>query len=185
MLGSIFNRWKQIVAYHYTPDGFDGAHLKPILEKIIEKAESIGLYVHSVTSDMGGVNRAMWRAFSNIFAGKYPKIQNSISHPIDDKRKLFFSADGLHLIKNLKATLINNKVITLLDHFLKYNELSSGIVQFTHLEELVNEQENLLFKLASKINKNVITSTNFNKRKVNKATNIISRDVSSALHFLG
>lgn len=32
MLDGKFNRWKQIVAYHYTPDGFDGAHLKPILE---------------------------------------------------------------------------------------------------------------------------------------------------------
>lgn len=66
MLGGIFVRWKQVVAYHYTPDGFDGACLKPIIEEIITKAESIGLYVYSVTSDMGGVNRGMWRAFSHI-----------------------------------------------------------------------------------------------------------------------
>ncbi|KAL6419174.1 hypothetical protein ACFW04_014051 [Cataglyphis niger] len=96
-------------------------------------------------------------SFSNISADKYSKIQNSISHPIDDKSKLFFFANGSHLIKNLRA-LINNKIITLLDYFKNYNKLSSGIVQFTHLEELVNEQENLLFMLAQ------------NKQKYNNKT---------------
>jgi len=40
--------------------------LKPIIEKIIEKVENISLRVHSVTSDMGSINQAMRRAFSNI-----------------------------------------------------------------------------------------------------------------------
>lgn len=32
MLGGIFERWKQIVAYHFTTsEGFDGARLKPII----------------------------------------------------------------------------------------------------------------------------------------------------------
>jgi hypothetical protein len=53
LLAGIFSRWKQIIAYYYTPDGYDGAQLKPIIEEIIAKAESICLYVHSVTSDMG------------------------------------------------------------------------------------------------------------------------------------
>lgn len=102
MLGGIFSRWKQIVSYHYTPEGFDGARLKPIIEHIIEKAEGIDIYVHGVTSDMGGVNRAMWRAFSHISAGKYSNIQNAISQPIDDTRKLYFFADTPHLMKNLE-----------------------------------------------------------------------------------
>lgn len=59
MLGGIFIQWKQIVAFHYTPDGFNGACLKPIIEQIIEKTEFIGLHVHSITSDMGSVNQAM------------------------------------------------------------------------------------------------------------------------------
>ncbi|KMQ91765.1 vam6 vps39-like protein [Lasius niger] len=58
MLGGIFIRWKLPVAYHFTPNSLDGAILKLIVETIIQKAESVGLYVHSVTSDMGSVNLA-------------------------------------------------------------------------------------------------------------------------------
>lgn len=59
MLAGIFSRWKQVVAYYYTPNGFNGANLKVIMETVIRKAESIGLYVHSIISDMGSVNQAM------------------------------------------------------------------------------------------------------------------------------
>lgn len=44
MLGGIFIRWKLPVAYHFTPNNLDGAILKPIVETIIQKAESVGLY---------------------------------------------------------------------------------------------------------------------------------------------
>lgn len=90
MLAGIFSRWKQVVAYYYTPNGFNGTNLKAIIETVIRKAESIGLYVHSITSDMGPVNQSMWKAFGNISSGKFSLIQNSICHPIDNKRKLFF-----------------------------------------------------------------------------------------------
>lgn len=59
MLGGIFYRWKQVIAYEFTPSGFDGAYLKTIIEHIIKKAESIDLRVHSITSDMGSTNQAM------------------------------------------------------------------------------------------------------------------------------
>lgn len=39
------------------------------------------------------------------------------------------------------------------DQFKNSNQLSSNIVQFTHLKELVNEQENLILKLAPKLKK--------------------------------
>ncbi|XP_067210069.1 uncharacterized protein [Linepithema humile] len=90
MLAGIFSRWKQVVAYYYTLNGFNGAILKVKLEAIIRKAESIGFYVHSITSDMGSVNQAMWKAFGNISGRKFSLIHNSICHPVDDKRKLFF-----------------------------------------------------------------------------------------------
>lgn len=90
MLAGCFARWKQIVAYYYTPNGFNDANLKPIMEIVIRKAECIGLYVHSVTCDMGAVNQAMWKAFGNISAGRYFLINNFIIHPVDNKRKLFF-----------------------------------------------------------------------------------------------
>lgn len=184
MLGGIFTRWKQLVGYYLTPSGFDGAKLKPIIEKIIRKAESIGLYVHSITSDMGGVNQAMWRSFENISANRYGEIINSISHPVDDSRRLFFFADGPHLLKNLRVCLINNKIIILPKKFIETLELSSDIVQFEHFKELVDEQKDYHLKLAPKLNDNVIKTTTFNKMKVNLATNMLNRNVSDALNYL-
>ncbi|XP_025162472.1 uncharacterized protein LOC112590384 [Harpegnathos saltator] len=98
MLAGIFSRWKQVVAYYYTPNRFNGANLKPIVETVIRKAEFIGIYVHSITSDMGSVNQAMWKAF-DISSGKLSVIKNSIPHPIDNQRNLYFFADAPHLLK--------------------------------------------------------------------------------------
>jgi len=37
MICGIFTRWIQVVAYYYTPEGFNGEILKDIILKIIEK----------------------------------------------------------------------------------------------------------------------------------------------------
>lgn len=181
LLGGIFTRWKISVAYYFTPDNVDGTILKPIIESIIQKAEAIGLYVHCVTSDMG-VNLRMWRAFGGIVSGKYTKIRNSIVHPVDNKRKLLFIADAPHLLKNLKSMLVSNKVIELPMTFVQTHKLSNSIVKYEHLEEL-DIQENLQLKLIPKLRKQDIICTTFNKMKVNKAKNVLSRDVNSAIKF--
>lgn len=59
ILAGIFSRWKQIIAFYLTPDSYDGALLHSIVLEIIQKAENIGLYVHSVTNDIGSNNLAM------------------------------------------------------------------------------------------------------------------------------
>jgi len=43
MLCGIACRWKQIIGYYFTGDGFNGAALQPIIIDILYKAESIGL----------------------------------------------------------------------------------------------------------------------------------------------
>lgn len=58
VLAGIFSRWKQNIAFYLTPDSYDSALLHPIVLKIIQK-ESIGLYVHSVTNNMGPNNLAI------------------------------------------------------------------------------------------------------------------------------
>lgn len=59
MIGGIRDRWKQVVAFYFTPRGYNGSQLKPIISEIILKAEKIGLYIHSITSDMGSINQVM------------------------------------------------------------------------------------------------------------------------------
>lgn len=56
-LGGISSRWKQVIAYEFTAkkmNEHDGEVLKSTIVTIIQKCESLGLKVHSVTSDMGG-----------------------------------------------------------------------------------------------------------------------------------
>lgn len=113
VLAGIFSRWKQNVAFYLTSDSYDGALLHPIALEIIKKAESIGLYVHNITNDMGPNNLSIWRKFLVGFAGCYSAIINSIIHLINNNRRLWFIADPAHLLKNLKFCIINNKIINL------------------------------------------------------------------------
>jgi len=66
-----------------------------------------------------------------VLAGRYSTIMNSITHPIDDNRKLWFIADPGHLLKNLKFCLINNKIITLPAKIINDNNLLSSVVECT------------------------------------------------------
>lgn len=183
MLGGLFNRWKIPVAYHFTPNNVNGSLLKEIVEQLIQKAECTGLYVHSVTSDMGPVNLSMWRAFGGISYNRHSQIRHYIPHPVDNNRKIFFIADAPHLLKNLKAALLNNKVMELPAKFLETYKLSHAVVKCDHLNELIEVQENLQFKFIPKIKKQDMKCTTFNKMKVDKATNLWSRNVSSAMNF--
>lgn len=63
------------------------------------------------------------------------------------------------------------------------HNLSQPLVKCQHLLELVEIQENLQFKLIPKIKKSDTICSTFNKMKVNKATNVWSREVSSAMYF--
>lgn len=68
-------------------------------------------------------------------------------------------------------------------NFLKHTIYHISSVKCEHLNELLNIQENFLFKLIPRIRKQDMTCTTFNKIKVNKAKQLWSRDVSSAMKF--
>jgi hypothetical protein len=70
MLGGISTRWKQIAAFYYTGDSTNGMILGDIPLQNFQKTSAIGLTNHSVTSDMGAANQAMWIKFG-IMAGKH------------------------------------------------------------------------------------------------------------------
>jgi len=82
-----------------------------------------------------------------------------VSHPVNPQRKLFFFADGPHLLKDLRTALINNKSVIFPPNYVETLNISSSIVQCSHLEELVAEQENIFFKFAPKLNKDILTTS--------------------------
>lgn len=63
--------------------------------------------------------------------------------------------------------------------------MTSNIVDFKHLEQLANHQNDIELKLVPKINVNDFKKPNhFDKMKVSKSKNIISTDVSASLKYL-
>lgn len=184
MLGGISSRWKQTVAYYFTSNSVNGHTLKPIMNNIILKAESIGLRVISVTSDMGASNKTMWTSYGiNCSFGN--NINNSIQHPYDPERKIFFLPDVPHVFKNIKQALINNKVIIIPNDIVEKNNLTSNTVDCKHIEALCTHQDDCELKLFHKLDLEDIKKPNhFDKMKVSKATNVINRDVSASLEYL-
>lgn len=90
-----------------------------------------------------------------------------------------------HILKNFKCCLANNTIIELPIEFQEKYKLTSRLVKWEHFIHLVASQENLDFLLTPKINKDdVQPSGHFNKMKVCKAKNLLSRDVSLSLYFL-
>lgn len=184
-LAGIQERWKQVVGNYFTPSSMDGGLLKPVIDSIIQKAESIGLRVHVVISDMGPTNQALWKAYKVCIAGRYSEIVNSIPHPSDpENRRLWFSADTGHLLKNLKSCLINNETIAVTPDFMATNNLSSSFVELSHLKDLSSFQKDLDFKLVKSLSDGVFDSNHFSKMKVSTAKQFLSRDMSAALQFM-
>lgn len=184
MLGGISSRWKQTVAYYFTSDSVKGGTLKPIINSIISKAEDIGLRVNSITSDMGACNKAMWTSYG-VGCSFLRDVNNSVLHPCDSERKLYFLPDVPHLFKNIKQSIINNKVITIPDNIVKENNLTSNIVDCKHIEELCKHQNDFELKLFHKLNIEDIQKPNhFDKMKVSKATSVINMDVAASLLYL-
>lgn len=184
MLCGIACRWKQIIGYYFTSDGFNGAILQPIIVDILHRANSIGLTVNSITSDMGSCNQGLWKAFG-ITAGKYNKCINYVTHPVNSNRNLYVMADVPHLLKNLKACILNNKFLLLSKNIVHKYNLPTNMVQAKHFEEIILAQKELQFLLTPKLSINdVNTKNNFDKMRVNKAKNLLSHEVSTALEFL-
>jgi len=65
MLCDIACRWKQIIRYYFTGDGFNGATLQPIIIDILHKAESIGLRVNFIYFRYGTQQSSFMESFWN------------------------------------------------------------------------------------------------------------------------
>lgn len=63
MLVGLRSRWKQVVGYHFTGDSIKNGGIKSILFELINKAEAIGLQVHAVINDCGGIFLACHKKF--------------------------------------------------------------------------------------------------------------------------
>lgn len=183
MLAGISTRWKQVVAYYFTGNSVFGSVMKPIVINIVNKASEIGLTVLTVTTDMGACNRAMWNSFG-INCGRLQKLKTSVQHPSNTKSKLYFLADAPHVIKNLKAAMVNGQDVVLPDWVVTENSLPSNIVSASHLQMLLDFQKDLQLKLSPGLTSKTLTPSHFDKMKVSNAMSFFSHSNAAGLEYL-
>lgn len=183
MIGGISTHWKQTVAYCFTGNNIDGEFLNKMIMEVITALEDIGCHVNSVTTDMGPSNMKMWK-INNITCGRNSYPVNSITHPCDANRRLWFFPDAVHIFKNICMSLVNNETITLPSDIQSKYELPSNIVFLEHIKYLYEEEKENELKLAPKLQAYNFAPTQFQAMRVSTATNLINNSVSSALHLL-
>jgi len=149
MLRSLYSDNKLVTAYYLTGKSIDGTNFWRTTKQVISTIEENKKFkVHSVVTDMGPSNRAMWRA-ANIHSDRDSTSCFTV-HPNDSQRSLFFLADPTHLIKSLRNLLLKNNIILPKD-YKENNGLNSEIVTFDCVKFLVNFQEKSSFKLQPKL----------------------------------
>lgn len=186
MLAGLCARWKQTVRYEFTGDSVDERELKNIIMDIIEKAENqCKLLVHVVTSDMGPANQAVWRIF-NISAHRHQPTINSIQHPVDPNRRLYFYADVPHALKNMNSGLQANEKATLPEKFVKKYNLPSNEFKIKHLFDIIEVDKENDYKISHKLKKEHlhIKSDHFKSMRVGIARAVLSEQNASALQYL-
>lgn len=185
LLGGIASRWKQVVRYELTSGSIHSQVFKSIIEDIITQAESIGLHIHAVTSDMGGSNQSMWKQFG-VNVSRYSTIKTFCEHPCDKSRKLYFFPDAVHIFKNIRCCLVTNRLFKLSDNIVNKYQLPSNKVLIDHIKDLANFQKDIELKPARKLNDENLDLKNqhFGKMRVKNSTSVLSYDVSSGLKYL-
>lgn len=88
MARGLASKWKQPIYFD-----FDSPMKKQVLFSIINALEDAGFEVLSITSDLGGENRGLWKELG------ITDDNNSFLHPYDESRRIFVFADVPHLLK--------------------------------------------------------------------------------------
>jgi hypothetical protein len=183
MLGGISRRWKQVVSYHFTPDGgIVGKDLEDHIKEVVLSSENIGLNVVNVTADMGPTNLAVWKCLG-IKSSK-TIIQNSFKNPANESKDICFIADVPHLFKNWRTALLNNNVIELPQILVDKYKLPSNIVDVKYIKDLAEMEDCEEFKLVPSLSPEHFKLNHFNKMKVSLACHVLDFNVGASLEFL-
>ena len=135
----------------------------------------MGLYVDVVLSDMAEQNQGIWKLF-DIHASRYSPIKGFSEHPRDNTRKLYFSPDPPHILKNLRDHLTNNQKIIIQTEFVKKYDLPSNVVNIEHIKKLLELDSNLVLKLTPYLKESCIKPSHFEKMKVGLALRLLNHD---------
>ena len=128
---------------------------------------------------MGSANRALHKAFG-IVCSKLSVTVNKILHPLVPGRMLYFMFDVPHLIKNVKAALVNGHEFTLSDDIVQRHQLPTNTVSRQAVRSLVDFQLDDDLKITPNVTSEKVNESHCDKMKVSSALNVFSRSVSAA-----
>ena len=178
-------RWKQLIGYHFTDSSFDPDDMYDWLIELIQKMQSIGLRVYSLTMDMGPGNKALWKKLScSVKKGKEgPEISNIFKVGEDE---IALISDPSHAFKNVRNALQNHKILYMDDDFVEDHGLSTNEVNFDVFEKIVTFCLQRELSIAAHINENTLKQSRgaFKKMDVGIAKRLFSWDTVSSLQFL-
>lgn len=162
--------------------------LKELVTNIIVKAESIGLRVVSVTSDMGPANVAVWRTFgvgiTKSSTASNPTNKCCVEHPADSQRLLYFWGDPPHLLKNIRNFLLTKQQITVPAHLVEKFQLKSDTVTIQPVHQLYELESANDLKLAPNLTAKVLNPGRFDKTRVGAAKILFHPSITAGIRYM-
>lgn len=164
---------KQPVAFYLTNNTVNADKIKKVLFRLIDELERRKISIHGLVSDMATKNKAMW-VLLGVPCTRASNNQSAI-HPFDDKRRFFIFPDTCHLIKNLRGQLQTSDLILSEEIRIKYG-LSSNLVSYAVLKNVIKAQESSAFKFIPELNRKKTEPQGQQKMRVGPAITIFSEN---------
>lgn len=134
---------------------------------MIRAVEESGFFVLRVVTDNHRTNTCMFKEFGG------GQLKESIPHPYDPQRKLYFSFDYCHLIKNVRSQFLEREMSD-----------GDGIISSKYIKEIYHLQKNLTVKPVRHLTKKHIEPSSFEKMNVFNAVQIFSPPVTATINFM-
>jgi hypothetical protein len=132
---------------------------------LIKEVETAGFSIEGIVADNASINTKMFKLLN-----PNGKLSHEISHPNDSKRKFFVSFDSSHIIKNIRNQFI--------DRPLKRNGKD---ISFHFIRRLHDKQKRKLLQPVRKLTQRHLEPTKIERQNVQRALDIFSRPMASAL----
>lgn len=160
-----------------------GEAYKSIITQVMRRAEKIRLRVAGVTTDMGAENLAFWKVFG-VGGSRGETPISSVQNPFRNA-PFFILPDGIHLLKAIKTAMESNKIITLPAEIVESEGLPSNIVNYSHIQELYDFEEQFELKVAFRLKpENINCNKQFSKMKMGTHRAVVCHRTSVGLELL-
>ena len=154
-----------IIVGYFLVKQLNAKELLELTKHVIKEIEDLGFEVVGLVADNASTNTKMFKLLN-----PEGKLWHEIPHPLDKKRKFFVSFDSSHIIKNVRNQFI--------DRHLKWK---GKRILFDFIKRLHEKQKNLLLKLMRKPTKKHLEPTPIERQNVQKALDVLSRELVAAL----